>query len=176
MEIALNEEMIHAHTLMDTAVLSSIFLLIAISFMSIVGGLMVSLPLIFANTMAFAYMALRNIGVTITTLPVAAAGLGIGDNFCIYLYARCMEELPIQKGDWKQAIIQSACTSGKAVVYTGVTIILPIITWYFLSDFRFQAEVGLFLSIIMAGNVLLTLTLHPILIYLIKPKFMMKGR
>jgi predicted RND superfamily exporter protein len=175
MELGLNQEMIHAHALIDSAVLGAIFLLITLGFMSIVGGFMVTLPLIFANCTAFAYMALRNIGMTINTLPVAAAGLGIGDNFCIYLYSRCREELPLRNGDWKEAIIQSVCTSGKAVVYTGITIILPILTWYLFSDFRFQAEVGLFLSIIMIGNVLLTLTLHPLMIYLIKPKFISRG-
>ena len=54
--------------------------------------------------MAFAYMALMDIGVTINTLPIAAVGVGIGDNFCIYLYSRCMEELPLQGGDWNKAI------------------------------------------------------------------------
>jgi hypothetical protein len=56
-------------------------------------------------------------------------------------------------------------------VYTGLTVILPIITWYFLSDMKFQAEVGLFLSMIMGINVILCLTLHPFLIYIIKPKW-----
>ena len=175
LEIGVNEEMIHSHAVMDTGVLVAIFILITISFMSITGGLMVTLPLIFANSMAFAYMAIMGIGVTINTLPVAAVGLGIGDNFCIYLYSRCKEELRLQGGDWGKAIIQSVCTTGKAVVYTGLTIILPILTWYFISDMKFQAEVGLFLAIILGANVLLALTLHPLLIYIIKPKFIRKG-
>lgn len=175
LEIGVNEEMIHAHAVMDSAVLIAIFVLITISFMSITGGLMVTIPLIFANSMAFAYMAIMGIGMTINTLPVAAAGLGIGDNFCIYLYSRCQEELRLQGGDWGKAIIQSVCTTGKAVVYTGVTIILPILTWYLISDLKFQAEVGLFLAIILGTNVLLALTLHPLLIYIIKPKFIRKG-
>ncbi len=171
MEIAVNEEMIHSHAVIDTTVLIGIFILITISFMSITGGLMVTLPLIFANGMAFAYMALTNIGVTINTLPIAAVGVGVGDNFCIYLYSRCMEELPLQGGDWRQALLQSVCTTGKAVVYTGLAVILPILTWYFVSDMKFQAEVGFFLAMIMGVNVILALTLHPLLIYVIKPKF-----
>lgn len=174
MEIGVNEEMIHAHVLIDSMVLCAIFILITIGFRSIVGGLMVTLPLILANAMAFAFMAFNNIGVTINTLPVAAAGLGMGNNFCIYLYTRCMEELPIRNGDWKEAILQSVCTTGKAVIYTGITIVLPILTWYFFSDFRFQAEVGLFLSIIIFANVLLAFTLHPLMVYFIKPKFISK--
>ena len=136
---------------------------------------MVTLPLLFANGMAFAYMAYMNIGVTINTLPIAAVGVGIGDNFCIYLYSRCMEELRLQGGDWRKAILQSVCTTGKAVVYTGLTICLPIISWWFISDMKFQAEVGFFLAVIIGVNVILALTLHPLLIYIIKPKFIRKA-
>lgn len=171
LEIGLNEEMKRAHVAIDSCVLAAIFILICISFMSITGGLMITLPLIFANSMAFAYMALMGIGLSINTLPIAAVGVGVGDNFCIYLYSRCMEEYRLQGGDWKKAIIQSVCTTGKAVVYTGLTIILPVLTWYFFSDMKFQGEMGFFLAVILGANVLLTLTLHPLLIYIIKPKF-----
>ncbi len=171
MEIALNEEMKRAHASIDSTVLAAIFILICISFWSIAGGLMVTLPLIFSNSFAFAYMALTGIGLSINTLPIAAVGIGVGDNFCIYLYSRCMEEYHLQGGDWKKAIIQSVCTTGKAVVYTGLTIILPVLTWYFFSDIKFQSEMGFFLAIVLGANVLLTLTLHPLLIYIIKPKF-----
>ncbi len=171
MEIALNEEMKRAHASIDSTVLAAIFILICISFGSITGGLMVTLPLIFSNSFAFAYMALTGIGLSINTLPIAAVGIGVGDNFCIYLYSRCMEEYPLQGGDWEKTIIQSVCTTGKAVVYTGLTIILPVLTWYFFSDIKFQSEMGFFLAIVLGANVLLTLTLHPLLIYIIKPKF-----
>jgi predicted RND superfamily exporter protein len=124
---------------------------------------------------ALAYMALEGLGLSINTLPIAAVGAGLGVDFAIYLYSRAVEEFPNQKGDWYTTIIQSGCTCGKAVIFTGMTIILPIITWYIFSDMKFQAEVGLFLSIIMAVNVILTLTLHPLMIYIIKPKFVSRG-
>ena len=171
MEIAVNEEMKRSHALIDSTVLAAIFILCALSFMSITGGLMLTLPLIFANSIAFAYMAWANIGLSINTLPVAAIGVGVGVDFAIYLYSRCQEEFPLQGGDWSRTVIQAVCTTGKAVVYTGLTIIFPIITWYFISALKFQAQVGFFLAMIMGTNVILTLTLHPLLIYIIKPKF-----
>ena len=171
LEIALNEEMKRSHAIIDLTVLGAIFVLCALSFMSITAGLMLTLPLILANSVAGAYMSLSNIGLSINTLPIAAIGVGVGVDFAIYLYSRCQEELPLQGGDWTNTIIQSICTCGKAVVYTGLTIILPIITWYFFSDMKFQAQVGFFLAMIMGTNVILTLTLHPLLIYIIKPKF-----
>jgi predicted RND superfamily exporter protein len=174
MEIAVNEEMKRSHIIIDLAVYLGIFILCALSYKSIVAGLMLTIPLILANGMAGAYMSMRNIGLSINTLPVAAIGAGVGVDFAIYLYSRCQEEFPLQNYNWMETIAQSVCTCGKAVVYTGLTVILPILTWYFFSDMKFQAEVGFFLSLIMAANVILSLTLHPLLIYIIKPKFISK--
>ncbi len=175
MEIGVNEEMKRSHLLIDFAVYCGIFILCAICYRSIVAGLMLTIPLILANAMSFTYMGLRDIGLSINTLPIAAIGAGLGVDFAIYLYSRCMEEFPLEGGDWSATIIQSVCTCGKAVVYTGVTVILPILTWYFFSDMKFQAEVGFFLSLIMGVNVILVLTLHPLLIWIIKPKFISRG-
>jgi predicted RND superfamily exporter protein len=171
MEIAVNEEMRRSHLLIDVAVYLGIFVLCSLCYKSIVAGLMLTLPLVLANGMAATYMSIRNIGLSINTLPIAAIGAGLGVDFAIYLYSRAMEEFPAHNGDWTATIMQAVCTCGKAVVYTGLTVILPILTWYFFSDMKFQAEVGFFLSLIMAANVVLSLTLHPLMIYLIKPKF-----
>jgi len=176
MEIALNEEMKHSHVIIDLTVLAAIFILCTLSYMSITAGLMLTLPLVLANSVAGTYMAMSHIGLSINTLPIAAIGVGVGVDFAIYLYSRCQEEFILQGGDWFQTITQSICTCGKAVVYTGVTVILPILTWYFFSEMKFQAEVGFFLSMIMGTNIILTLTLHPLLIYIIKPKFISKGQ
>ncbi len=175
MEIAVNEEMKRSHLMIDLAVYLGIFILCALSYRSFVAGLMLTVPLILANAMAGAYMSIRDIGLSINTLPVAAIGAGVGVDFAIYLYSRCIEEFPLQKGDWPATISQSICTCGKAVVYTGLTVVLPILTWYFFSDMKFQAEVGFFLSLIMVANVILSLTLHPLMIYIIKPRFISKG-
>ncbi|MBI5420063.1 MAG: MMPL family transporter [Deltaproteobacteria bacterium] len=171
MEIAVNEEMKRSHLLIDLAVYLGILVLCSLCYKSIVAGLMLTVPLILANSMAATYMSIRDIGLSINTLPIAAIGAGLGVDFAIYLYSRAMEEFPVQNGDWTATIMQSVCTCGKAVVYTGITVILPILTWYFFSDMKFQAEVGFFLSLIMAANVVLTLTLHPLMIYIFKPKF-----
>jgi hypothetical protein len=136
---------------------------------------MLTIPLLFANSVAAAYMSLKGIGLSMNTLPVAAIGVGVGVDFAIYLYSRCMEEFPLQKGNWVATITEAICSCGKAVVFTGVTIILPILSWYVFSDMKFQAEVGFFLALIMGANVVLTLSLHPLMIYIIKPKFISRN-
>jgi len=52
--------------------------------------------------------------------------------------------------------------------------ILGVILWYFFSDLRFQAEMGLLLAMIMLINMLGALLFIPSLIYVFKPKFLGK--
>ncbi len=165
LEIALNEEMKRSHLLIDCMVLLTIFIMCTFCFRSFTAALMLSVPLIIANMGAFAYMCMMNIGLSVNTLPV-----GIGVDFAIYLYARCVEEFPHQK-DWTETVMVSVRTCGKAIMYTGLTLILAIIPWYFLSELKFQAQMGFFLAMLLFINVILALTLHPLLILMIKPKF-----
>ena len=52
-----------------------------------------------------------------------------------------------------------------------LTIVLAIIPWYFISELKFQAQMGFFLSMLLLANVILAVTLHPLLINIIKPRF-----
>ncbi|MBT8342728.1 MAG: MMPL family transporter [Desulfatitalea sp.] len=174
LEIALNEEMKQAHAFIDTTVLITIFIMCSLCFRSFVAGLMLALPLMIANLGAFAYMATMDIGISVNTLPIAAVGVGVGVDFAIYLYSRVVEEYTPERG-WAESIMASVRTCGKAIVFTGTALILPILPWYFISALKFQAQMGFFLSMLLLVNVVLALTLHPLLIYLIKPRFIQKG-
>jgi uncharacterized sodium:solute symporter family permease YidK len=52
-----------------------------------------------------------------------------------------------------------------------MTMILPIITWYFISDLKFQAQMGFFLAVIMLTNLVLAVTLHPLMLSTFRPAF-----
>ena len=171
MEMGLNDEMKRSHAKMDAIVLGAIFIMCVLAFRSVVAGLMLAGPLLLANLIAFWYMSSMNIGLSVNTLPISAVGVGVGVDFGIYLYSRCTEEYPKSK-DFRETILTAARTTGEAIVYTGLTIILPVITWYFISGLKFQAEMGFFLAMIMTTNMIAALTLHPLMILLIKPKFM----
>ncbi len=116
-------------------------------------------------------MAVANIGLSANTLPCAAVGVGVGVDFAIYLYSRCVEEFPQHNG-WKDTIMAAVRTAGGGVVFTGITLILPILTWYFISELKFQAQMGFFLSMLLFINMLAAFTLHPLLILTVKPNFM----
>ena len=135
---------------------------------------MLTVPLILSNLIAFSYMAATNIGLSVNTLPCSAVGVGVGVDFAIYLYSRCIEEFPHRDG-WSDTIMTAVRTAGKGIVFTGLTLILPILTWYFISELKFQAQMGFFLSMLLFANMVAAFTIHPLLIWIIKPKFMKRG-
>ena len=173
LEIAFHEEMKRAHALMDSFVFVAIFFMCSIAFRSFVAGAMLAFPLALSNLVAFIYMAQACIGLSTNTLPCSAVGVGVGVDFSIYLYSRFMEEFPRHK-NWRDTIMTSVKTAGKGVFFTGITLILPLIIWYFISALKFQAQMGFFLSLLLFVNLIAALTLHPLLIWMIKPRFMTK--
>ncbi|MBW2367623.1 MAG: MMPL family transporter [Deltaproteobacteria bacterium] len=171
MEIALNQEMKRTHALMDALVLVAIFIMCSIAFRSFVAGLMLAIPLILSNLIAFTYMAYADVGLTPNTLPCSAIGVGVGVDFAIYLYSRCMEEYG-NHNSYPETVLTAVRTAGKGIVFTGVTLIFPLVLWYFISGLKFQAQMGFFLSMLLFANMVAAMTLHPFLICLIKPNFM----
>jgi hypothetical protein len=171
LEIAVNEEMRRSHAIMDSMVLMAIFLMCTLAFRSFVAGVMLTLPLLISNGVAFAYMSLTDIGLSTNTLPCSAVGVGVGVDFSIYLYSRCIEEYS-RHGGWEDTVLTAVRTAGRGIVFTGITMILPILTWYFISELKFQAQMGFFLAMLLLTNMVMAFTLHPLLIVLVKPKFM----
>ena len=169
-EHAVNSVIGESHAMIDVAVLLGIFVLCVLAFFSVVAGLILITPLILANGIALAYMGLSGIGLSINTLPVAAVGIGIGVDFGIYLLSRYQEEFA-KHGDLDQAIIVGAQTAAKAVIFTALTMIVPVMLWYWLSDLKFQGEMGILLGILLGVNMIAAIILLPVLVHVVKPAF-----
>ena len=76
LETAVNEEISALHAKVDGLVLATIFLMCSIAYRSPLAGILLCLPLLLANLLAFGYMSFANMGFTINTLPCAAVGVG----------------------------------------------------------------------------------------------------
>ena len=70
------------------------------------------------------------------------------------------------------ALTAALTTTGKAIMFTATIMLLGILPWYFLSDLKFMADMGILLVIVMVINMLLSLVVLPLLVWYIKPKFM----
>ena len=154
--------------------LTTVFILCTIIFKSLFAGLIITLPLILSNVLAFWFMALnkQTLALTTATLPVSSVGIGLGVDYGIYLVSRIVEEYK-NLGSLEAAISQALGTTGKAIVFIATTLVCGIVFW-FISKMMFQALMGLLLAIILLFNMLGALLIIPSCIALVKPKFIVK--
>ncbi|SEQ20399.1 hypothetical protein SAMN04488038_104274 [Solimonas aquatica] len=143
----------------------------SLAYRSLVAGLILLIPVNLSNFILNASMHLLGIGLDINSLMVAAIGVGVGIDYGIYLLSRICEEYHAQEQDWGRAITASLTTTGKAIMFTATIMLLAILPWYFLSGLKFMADMGLLLVLTMLINMVLALVVLPLLVWLVKPRF-----
>ena len=118
-------------------------------------------------------MGLKGIGLNINTLPVATIAIGIGVDYGVYFLSRVKEQFGGDQDMWF-AIKIAMETTGKAICFTALTVGLGVVFWAF-SDIRFQAEMGLLLTLATILHLLGTLILLPALVMVFQPKFITRS-
>ena len=153
----------------------AVFILVSLVFRSVLCGFVCTIPLFIANAMSIVVMVFNNppLPLTTATLPVSAVSIGLGVDYGIYLISRIIEEYR-KSENWETAISEALGTTGKAIVYIGITIVVGIIFW-FLSKMMFQAMMGMLLAIILLLNMLGAIFIIPSYIALVKPKFIVRA-
>ena len=173
-EAAINEMVADKQVQTLLLALLGVFVCCTAEFRSLKAGFILTIPLLISNYMAFAYMAINQIGLSISTLPVSAAGIGMGVDYGIYLLARCEEE---KKNDpsitMKTALMRTIQSYSKSIIYIAGTLVLGLLVWA-LSPLKFQAQMGIMLAVILFFNCLGAVFLVPALILFFKPKFLTK--
>ena len=99
-------------------------------------------------------------------------GVGVGIDYGIYLLSRICEEYTANDHQIDRAIKAALTTTGKAIMFTATVMLVGIMPWYFLSDLKFMADMGLLLVAIMLINMVLSLVVLPLLVWFIRPKFL----
>ena len=132
-----------------------------LSFRSVAGVLCVVLPLSLVSTMAYAVMAMLDIGLKVATLPVVALAVGIGVDYGIYVYSEMAGALK-QGKTLEQAFKFTLHRTGKAVVFIGVSLGLSVATWV-MSELQFQIDMGIMLIFMFTANMFGAILLLPAL-------------
>ncbi len=171
---AFNESIVIHETLTLVSALLLTGIVVSIVFRSFLAGLLLVIPLSLASWFTFAYMAVQGISINLQTLPVSIIAIGIGVDYGVYLLSRIREEYG-RAGNLNDAIKEAIGTAGNAIVLTGIIIIAGVVFWNF-SDIKFQAEMGLLLSIVTMFHLLGSLLLLPAMVQIIKPRFLMRNR
>lgn len=150
---------------------AAIFLIATYAYRSPIAAVVLLIPCILSNYYLMATMHILGIGLDINAVMVTVLGVGVGIDYGIYLLSRIVEEYTAQDHDWGRAITEAMTTTGKAIMFTASIMLIGILPWYFLSDLKFMADMGLLLAAIMLVNMILSLMVLPLLVWLLKPKF-----
>jgi predicted RND superfamily exporter protein len=149
-------------------VFGSVILLCLVTFRSIRGMLCILVPLFLVSLLAHALMAMLDIGLKVSTLPVAALGVGVGVDYGIYLYSRFRAFY--RDGDsLRDAYFKTLEVTGNGVLFTGITLAVGVATWLF-SPLKFQADMGLLLAFLFLMNMVGALVVIPALAHFLLPE------
>ncbi len=140
------------------------------AYRSLVAGVLLLIPVNMSNCFLAAVMVYMGIGLDVNTLPIAAIGIGVGIDYGIYLLGRICEEYQ-EHEDYGLGILAAVATTGKAIFFTATIVLIGILPWYFMSELKFLADMGLLLVMVMLINMIIALVVVPLLVWLIKPKF-----
>jgi len=150
-------------------VFAAVILMCLLTFRSLLGTVLVFLPLALVSILVYAVMAIVGIGLKVNTLPMVALGAGIGVDYGIYLWSRMQEYL--QAGDSvHDAYLKTMRVTGASIIFTGITLAIGVVTWVF-SPLQFQADIGIMLTFMFFVNMLGAIILLPALAaWFVKPK------
>ncbi|WP_291075497.1 efflux RND transporter permease subunit [Hyphomonas sp.] len=166
---ATNDEIEHKENVLLVAIIVVILINLLWLYRSPVLAMVVIAVLTTSHYITMSVMAGMDVGMNLNTLPLAALGLGRGVDYSIYMADRIRDEMRNGLG-FEAAAKRSFNTSGTAVIVTALTMIIPLLPWYFLSPIRFQAEMGVLLAIILLFNMIGALTIVPAAIGWLKPR------
>lgn len=117
------------------------------------------LPLALTTVLCRVVMTLIGVGVNVATLPVIALGVGVGVDYGIYVFSYFQSYLN-QGYTIPRAYYFTLKTTGKAVMFTGLTLAVGVFTWAF-SPIKFQADMGILLTFMFLVNMIGAIVLLP---------------
>jgi uncharacterized protein len=167
--VALNEVIVNDKFRNMAQMALVVFVLGAIAFRSLAGGLFVVTPLVAVALANFGVMGWLNTPLDISAMISAALAIGIGADYEIYLLYRFREELA-RSGDVLAATRDSLLTSGKAVLFVAISIIGGYAVLQF-SDFAFFNQISNMVMATMAVSAFFALFFLRALMMIFKPRF-----
>jgi len=168
--MAATNETVKAKEMMILAgVFAAVLVMCLLTFRSVVGTILVVVPLALVSVLVYAVMALVGIGLKVSTLPMVALGAGIGVDYGIYLFSR-MQEFLHQGLSVRDSYERTLHVTGASIIFTGITLAVGVATWVF-SPLKFQADIGIMLTFMFLVNMLAAIILLPALAaWLIHPQ------
>ena len=146
-----------------------VFIIIALSNKSLVAGCIGIAPLSISVLINFAVMGFAGIKLNLGTSMVASVSVGVGIDYTIH----CLEAYKREYragGPGGDFLRRTFISSGKAIIINAVSVGAGFAVLLF-SRFTMLADLGLLIAITMFSSALVSLTILPALLGVLKPKF-----
>jgi predicted RND superfamily exporter protein len=147
-----------------------VILILSFSYGSPIAGVIGALPLLIAIIVNFAIMGFSGITLNIGTALIASLSVGIGIDYTIHIIDTFKREYSVNKDGF---LFRTFSSSGKAIIINAVSVGLGFGV-LLLSRFRMLGQFGVLIMLSMAVSAVVSLTLVPVLLTTIKPKFIYK--
>lgn len=169
---ALTDIIVHGKIKNIIQISAIIFLVVSLVFLSFYAGLLTLLPLIISVLVNMGFMGLTGIWLSVATATISAMAIGLGADYGIYFMYRLREQK--RKGEgWDAALIESEQHSGKAILFVASAVALGYLC-LMLSGFKLHIYLGILVPLAMIVCSVGTLTIVPMIIMWLKPKFLNK--
>jgi predicted RND superfamily exporter protein len=147
-----------------------VFLIVALSNRSISAGLIGAVPLSIAILSNFAVMGFLGIKLNIGTALIASLAVGIGIDYTIHFIEFFKREYQSGHSAGDDFLRRTFTGCGKAILINAVSVGAGF-AGLSLSQFKILSELGILVALSMAITALVSLTVIPVLLVTIKPKF-----
>jgi uncharacterized protein len=168
--IALNETMVHGKTVNLIQISLLVVVITSVLLRSLVGGLLVLLPLATAALVNLGLMGWTGILLSMGTAAISAMAVGIGADYAVYFLFRVREEFQ-RTGDLREATATALTTSGKAIAYVASAVAGGYLCLA-LSLFKVHVLLGVLVALTMVTSSAATVAFLPSVILLVKPGFL----
>ena len=101
--------------------------------------------------------------------------MGLGVDYGIYMISRLKEEMVVTGGKWVEAVSNTLETTG-AAVFASILVLLASFIPLLMTQLANTWALGVFISEALIIDMVIALTIIPLLIYIFKPKYVFGKR
>jgi len=171
---AVNEKVESSYWINLGLIFFLVYFCLYMTYSSFYAAAILMVPVILSQLAAEAMMVIMHIDMNVNSLPIAAAGAGVGVDYGMYHMSRMVDAFD-ELGDLDEAVDYATATTGRAIVFTGTTMMAGT-GFFWLSDLKFLAEMGLLLSLLMVFNKFGALIVVPAMVKVLKPGFLLNRK
>jgi len=167
-EGSLNDHIVRSQLTSVFVSIICVFLIVAVSNRSFIAGCIGIAPLSISILLNFAVMGFAGIKLNLGTSMVASVSIGVGIDYTIHYLEAFKREAALSAG--ADFLRRTFLSSGKAIIINAVSVGAGFAVLLF-SRFNMMVDLGLLIAMTMLSSSLVSVTVLPALLVLLKPKF-----